>query len=165
MVKISKDYQICYAHRLLNHQGKCARLHGHNGMISISVDGNINEEESSPRHGMVLDFEDLDFGIGHWLDNVLDHRTILEIGDPLIRSIIDSEDEDSIIVIDQPPTAEFLAMFIYTKVKDWLKVFKGEFQASVTFWETPKASATVNDFSKFVAITVDSPGNVYAPII
>jgi 6-pyruvoyltetrahydropterin/6-carboxytetrahydropterin synthase len=161
MVQISKEYQICYAHRLLNHQGKCARLHGHNGQVTVSIDGEVEESLYSPRNGMVLDFEDLDIGVGKWLNEYLDHRTILEIGDPLINAMIDCNEGESLLVIDRAPTAELLAMFILARVKDWIAIYKGEFKVSVTFWETSKAYAMVDESSNFIKVSVDSEGDLY----
>ena len=80
---------------------------------------------------MVLDFEDLDIGVGKWLNEYLDHRTILEIGDPLINAMIDCNEGESLLVIDRAPTAELLAMFILARVKDWIAIYKGEFKVLI----------------------------------
>ena len=84
MAKIEKDYEICYGHRLLNHTGKCSRLHGHNARIKITIEGPTIKDSGRSDDGMVMDFENIDHGVGTWLNANLDHRTILEVGDPII---------------------------------------------------------------------------------
>ena len=142
MAQIAKDYEICYAHRLLNHEGKCSRLHGHNAKITVCIDGPINKDEISSSHGMVIDFGDLDNTIGKWLNEHLDHRTVLEISDPIIPILQDTGDESSLIVLDGPPTAELLATLVFKKVQE----FQGKLtNITVTFWETSKACAIISD--------------------
>ena len=146
MVTVTKDYEVCYAHRLLNHNGKCQRLHGHNGKVAVSLEGAINKDNRAPDHGMVLDFGEIDNHIGRWINDTFDHRTILEADDPLICALLDYYEEKSLVVISQPPTAEVLSTLIHQKVIE----FYGEYisHCSVRYWETPKACAYVDDSSQ-----------------
>ena len=163
MAEITKEYEISYGHRLLNHKGKCARLHGHNAKISITIEGPITKDNESPSDGMVMDFGDLDAGIAVWLDKTLDHRTILEAGDPLI-SAIGETDKSSLVIIDMPPTAELLAMFIHNQTIQWLDIYKKEYTASITFWETSKACATINNSDDFLQVPVIMEGEIVITI-
>lgn len=153
MTRIEKEYEICYAHRLLNHEGKCSRLHGHNARIKITLEGPVTKDSSKSSDGMVMDFGDMD-RLGAWLDTNLDHRTILEVGDPIINALTECGDSASLVIIDMPPTAELLGAFIHNHIVEWLTVFKTKFKASVTFWETPKACAIVDDSSDYFSIPV-----------
>ena len=159
MAEITKEYEISYGHRLMNHKGKCSRLHGHNAKISITIQGSILKKPESSSNGMIMDFGDLDTGIGLWLDKTLDHRTILEVGDPLIPAIF-STDKDSLVVVDMPPTAELLAMFIHRQTMDWLNIFKATYKISVTFWETPKACATIDTSADFLKVPLIMDGEL-----
>ena len=40
MFRVTREIDFCYGHRLLNYDGKCSYLHGHNGraIITIEVD-------------------------------------------------------------------------------------------------------------------------------
>jgi len=160
MARIEKEYEVCYAHRLLNHKGKCARLHGHNARIRISIEGPVIKDESRPDNGMVMDFGDLDDGIGKWLNSTLDHHTILEVGDPVINALVECGDSDSLVVIDMPPTAELLGGWIHAKVMDEYGVYLDlvEGNVEVTFWETTKACAVIDDSSNYFNIPVQSMG-------
>ena len=49
--KITKSIDFCYGHRLLEYDGKCKHLHGHNGLIEVDI-----EADSLDDLGMVMDF-------------------------------------------------------------------------------------------------------------
>ena len=166
MAEISKEYEISYGHRLLNHKGKCYRLHGHNARVCLTIIGPITKDSTSSHDGMVMDFGYLD-PIERWIKTTLDHKTILEVGDPLIKAITSVGDKDSLVIIDMPPTAELLATFVHDRVMKWLKdevlmdIDTEDFQAKVTFWETSKACATVGQSADFFQVPLlAGPGDL-----
>lgn len=129
MFTISRQFTFCYAHRLLNHPGKCANLHGHNGIIKIELQKNqLNTQ------GMVTDFVDIKHTIGEWIETHLDHRVILEKQDPLLKVLLDQK--EPVLVLPVEPTAENLAHLIYTQAEQY-----GLPVCAVTFWETEKCAA------------------------
>ena len=54
MHTIVKKLHFCYGHRLMDYDGKCARPHGHNGVLEVELSSN----ELDAR-GMVYDFADV----------------------------------------------------------------------------------------------------------
>ncbi|HTN74144.1 MAG TPA: 6-carboxytetrahydropterin synthase, partial [Pirellulaceae bacterium] len=38
MYRVSREIDFCYGHRLLNYDGKCKYLHGHNGRAVITIE-------------------------------------------------------------------------------------------------------------------------------
>jgi 6-pyruvoyltetrahydropterin/6-carboxytetrahydropterin synthase len=52
--QVTKTIEFSYGHRLLNHNGKCRYLHGHNGMLEVDIDA-----EKLDAMGMVVDFSDV----------------------------------------------------------------------------------------------------------
>ena len=54
MYVVTKRIDFCYGHRLLNYEGKCKYLHGHNGRVEIELEG-----ERLDDRGMVTDFGDI----------------------------------------------------------------------------------------------------------
>ncbi len=129
MFTVSRDFAFCYGHRLLNYNGKCAHLHGHNGTVRIVLASEkINEQ------GMVLDFADLKRTIGAWIDENLDHRMILGANDPLVSVL--KEMGEPVFLVDANPTAEKLAQLIFEQVGSM-----GFPVQSVVFWETEKCFA------------------------
>ena len=51
MYRVTREIQFCYGHRLLNYDGKCKYMHGHNGRAIIAI-----EADKLDDRGMVLDF-------------------------------------------------------------------------------------------------------------
>ncbi|MDL0118547.1 6-pyruvoyl tetrahydropterin synthase family protein [Halobacterium salinarum] len=101
--------RISTGHRLLHHDGKCSRPHGHNYEISVEVTGTLTEE------GWVVDKGDITQVIDDW-----DHRFLLEEDDPLIEAFQQSGDGDSLIVLEHPPTAEMMGVILERKLLETL---------------------------------------------
>ena len=38
MFRVTREFHFCYGHRLLNYEGKCRYLHGHNGKAVITLE-------------------------------------------------------------------------------------------------------------------------------
>ena len=102
MHSVTKTIDFCYGHRLLNYDGQCKYLHGHNGRLDIRVESNSLDEK-----GMVIDFTVIKENVKTWIDSNLDHRMILAKEDPLIPILKDAG--QPIYVMDSNPTAENLA--------------------------------------------------------
>ena len=90
-----RPIRLSTGHRILHHDGKCSRPHGHNYKISVSITGTLTSE------GWVIDKGDVTSVLSEW-----DHRFLVEKGDPLIEAFDTSGDSDAVVVLDQPPTAE-----------------------------------------------------------
>jgi len=108
---IGKDspIRISTGHRLLHHDGKCSRPHGHNYEVTVEVTGNLTEE------GWVVDKGEITAVINEW-----DHRFLLEEDDPLVEAFNESGDGDALIVLKHPPTAEVMGVILEQKLLDRL---------------------------------------------
>lgn len=93
---------------------KCARQHGHNYVVEVSLYGAIRED------GMVLDFFDLDKAV-HPLIEKVDHRNLNDIDG--LRN----------------PTAELIAIWFHTGIADALAGTAG---TTVKVFETPDCWAS-----------------------
>lgn len=129
MFRVTKELSFCFGHRLMDYPGKCRQLHGHNATVAVTVAGRLNAL------GMVADFSELKRRIGDWIDRTLDHKMILYKGDPLVPVLRDQG--DPVLAIDDHPTTENLAKFIFEHVRA-----EGYPVVEVTLWETPTSSAT-----------------------
>jgi 6-pyruvoyltetrahydropterin/6-carboxytetrahydropterin synthase len=75
--QLEKEFLFEAAHMLPNHDGKCARLHGHSwkGRVVIQGDGlYIN----GPKQGMVMDYSDISAKIKPMNEKYLDHHYLNE---------------------------------------------------------------------------------------
>jgi len=142
MWKIDKEFNFEYAHRVWNQsldpelsnnsECKCKFIHGHSGKIKIGLLAQYLNE------GMVTDFNELKW-FKTWLDDTLDHKTILDINDPLFKHFIPEtlgfyefdgyktvninphhflyELYGSYVIVDFVPTSENFCKWIFDMVK------------------------------------------------
>ena len=168
--KISKEFEFCYGHRVwsqtLNTEFsldaclKCRHLHGHQGKILIYLEANELKD------GMVTDFKHLNW-FKKFLDDVIDHKFIIDINDPLFSTLIPNVDKkdlisfkedyktvdltnfknellelyESYIIVDFVPTSENISAWLLNIVQN--KMDKLNIKVSkVEFLETPKSKST-----------------------
>lgn len=130
MYSVTKRLDFCYGHRLINHQGVCRHLHGHNAMVEIDVTA-----ESLDARDMVVDFADIKNALKTWIDRELDHKMILRRDDPLVE-VLRAQGEP-VYTMDANPTAERLARLIYETASGF-----GMHVSAVRLWETPGSCAS-----------------------
>ena len=130
MYAVTRRIEFCYGHRLLNYDGKCRYLHGHNGVAVVTA-----AAEHLDARGMVLDFADIKKDVSRWIDEELDHRMILHEDDPAVPAL--RELGEPLHLLSVNPTAENIARVIFDYA-----VSKGFPVTSVQLWETPQCFAT-----------------------
>ncbi|MBX0322846.1 6-pyruvoyl tetrahydropterin synthase family protein [Halomicroarcula sp. F13] len=104
-----RPIRISAGHRLMHHDGKCSRPHGHNYEVTVRVTGTLTDE------GWVVDKGDVTGVVDEW-----DHRFLVERGDPLVEAFEASGDGDALVVLDHPPTAEVMAVVLESRLTDRL---------------------------------------------
>jgi 6-pyruvoyltetrahydropterin/6-carboxytetrahydropterin synthase len=129
MYRVVKNLTFCYGHRLLNHPGKCAHVHGHNGVVEVEFGA-----QKLNAMGMVIDFDEIKSLVQTFLDEALDHKMILFREDPLVDLL--QKAGESVYVMEENPTAENIAKMIFHFVRG-----RGLPITSVRLWETPTACA------------------------
>lgn len=130
MYRVTREIHFCYGHRLLNYDGKCRHLHGHNGRALITL-----ETAQLDRLGMVVDFTRIKQVVNTWIDATLDHKMLLHRDDPVLSYL--REQGEPVYVMDVNPTAENIArlIFEYTAAQGFPVV-------EVQLWETENCFAT-----------------------
>lgn len=130
MFYITREIDFCYGHRLLNYEGKCRHLHGHNGRAVIKI-----ASEELDQRGMVVDFSDVKKVVAGWIDDNLDHRMLLRRDDPVVPIL--EEMNEPMFLLDENPTAENIARLIFEFTRD-----HGFPIVEAHLWETPHCYAT-----------------------
>jgi 6-pyruvoyltetrahydropterin/6-carboxytetrahydropterin synthase len=128
--RVTREIDFCYGHRLMNYDGKCRYLHGHNGRAVIAI-----EAESLDDRGMVLDFSDIKRVVSTWIDENLDHRMLLNRNDPMVE-VLQGMGEP-VFLLDANPTAENIAKLIHDCALE-----NGFPIVETRLWETPRCFAT-----------------------
>jgi 6-pyruvoyltetrahydropterin/6-carboxytetrahydropterin synthase len=118
MFIIEKIFTFEAAHELIYHDGKCRTPHGHSYVLTVTLHGQ-KLHESGPKHNMVIDFYDISQIIEPMIAEFLDHKTLNK-------------------TLNSPsPTAEFIAQWIYEKLKPQLPTLY-----SITVQETASNKVT-----------------------
>jgi 6-pyruvoyltetrahydropterin/6-carboxytetrahydropterin synthase len=130
MFRVSREIDFCYGHRLLNYDGKCKYLHGHNGRAIITIESATLDER-----GMVLDFSDIKNVVSTWIDEKLDHRMLLHKTDPAVPLL--QKMGEPMFLMDENPTAENIARLIFD-----FTASRGFPIVECQLWETPRCFAT-----------------------
>ena len=133
MFRVTKEIDFCYGHRLLNYDGKCKYLHGHNGKAVIVLEG-----QELDHRGMVVDFSDIKKQVAGWIDANLDHRMILHEADPIVPIL--QKLGEPMHIVSENPTAENIAKLIYDFAKSHQLPVK-----EVSLWETFNSYATYRE--------------------
>ena len=129
MYRVSREISFCYGHRLLNYDGKCRHLHGHNGRAVISLEAPELDDK-----GMLVDFTEIKRHVQSWIDENLDHNMLLCRADPLLPVLV--EQGERVFVMEHNPTAENIARLIFEQAaRQGLPVVE------VILWETDNCHA------------------------
>ena len=75
-MRIGKRFTFEAAHQLPNHDGKCARPHGHSYILEVVIEGEPEYQHGHPKQGMVLDFSDLGKVVREKIIDRLDHQDL-----------------------------------------------------------------------------------------
>jgi 6-pyruvoyltetrahydropterin/6-carboxytetrahydropterin synthase len=130
MFRVTREITFCYGHRLLNYDGKCRHLHGHNGRAVITLAADRLDER-----GMVVDFSELKRIVGTWIDEALDHKMLLCKDDPALPLL--RQQGEPVFVMDVNPTAENIAKLIFDYTAG-----QGFPVVEVKLWETDSCYAS-----------------------
>jgi 6-pyruvoyltetrahydropterin/6-carboxytetrahydropterin synthase len=115
MFEIMIETTFDAAHRLLNYEGVCERLHGHTYKVQVRFRSSVLQES-----GIALDFKIAKKMVNDVTD-YFDHQYINELPEFSVDS----------------PSAEIIAKCIYERVKRECSLIY-----NVSVWETPTSCAT-----------------------
>ena len=105
MFSIGINFEFSAGHTIYGHQGKCARIHGHNytGIVTVNA---VRLDDL----GMVMDFSYLKRAVRDLTDG-LDHYLMVWKSDPRLPALR-NVDQASIKVMEHQTTVENLARYL-----------------------------------------------------
>lgn len=124
MYTLTKTFRFEASHQLPDHDGKCARLHGHSWVGHIIVSGGSLYREG-PKRGMLVDYGDISAAVKPLVEDHLDHWHLND-------SVPDAH----------PPTSEHLARWLFKQLK---KTPIGDVLRAVIIEETCTARCEYHD--------------------
>lgn len=119
MYELTVQRGFSAAHHLRDYDGACARMHGHNYRVEISVAG-----PEPLQNGMLLDFGELKAICDEVLD-AMDHQCLNDLPQFAVKNV----------------TAENLAAHIYHAIAEKL-TFEGIGMTRVRLWEGDNSSVS-----------------------
>lgn len=128
---VCRRMEVDAGHRLLQHEGRCAHVHGHRYAFEVAV-----ESDTLDAVGRVVDFGVVRDRVGAWLDDRVDHAMLVEVGDPIIPWLVEHQQRH--LVMGVAPTAENLARLLYEVAREMLPEVT---VVRVRCWETPSCWA------------------------
>ena len=138
MITATRKLEFDYGRRVLRHESKCKHLHGHRGVIEVTV--------SAPdldSIGRVIDFGQIKSILGKWVDDNWDHQVLLHADDPQLLHLTNTEPKPPYVMKSGNPTAENMAREFFEVAKTLLQPpLKIE---SVRMWETPNCYAEYSE--------------------
>ncbi|MCS7305419.1 MAG: 6-carboxytetrahydropterin synthase [Thermoguttaceae bacterium] len=153
MFRVVREFQFCYGHRLLEYEGKCRFLHGHNAKALV-----VLEAAQLDSKGMVLDFGEVKRRLGQWIEENLDHRMILHRLDPVVPILLEAG--ETLFLLDVNPTAEHIAQLLWEQAQRL-----GLPVVEVAFWETPHCQAVFATSGGAIAPNVHQARPIHGQLI
>ncbi len=125
-MKLIYEYEISAGHRIMNYEGKCRYLHGHNYLFQIEL-----ETKDLDERGFVVDFNEIKSILKE-----LDHKVILNANDPLADVL--EEHAQPVVRLEGNPSAENIAIWVAKEIASHLE---GRVRyVKVRVWESRNSS-------------------------
>ena len=146
LITATRRVQFCAGHRVLNHESKCAHLHGHNYVALFTASADLDEI------GRVIDFSVLKKALGGWIDRHWDHGFVLFEKDAEAIGLLEAFDPGAglgkfnvggqkLFLLPTNPTAENLAAYLLKVVCPDRLEGTGVVVVKVRIWETENCYA------------------------
>lgn len=134
--RVTRKFTFEAGHRIAGHESKCRHFHGHSYKLHITVKGVLDDL------GRVIDFGALKALVEPWVNERLDHVTLLDRADEEGRRAMREVRGQPVYLLPYPPTAENIARHLAEDVLPDLLPAEVEL-LRVTVQETEKCQATV----------------------
>jgi 6-pyruvoyltetrahydropterin/6-carboxytetrahydropterin synthase len=113
VVRISKTFTFEAAHFLPKYDGLCKNIHGHSYQLTVTLKGTPEQDKSSCKVGMLMDFSILGDLVKNKLLIHFDHALIIEEG-------IDFSFSTKLLRVNYTPTCENLIVDIGSRLRNIL---------------------------------------------
>jgi len=139
LIRITKEFKFEMAHALYGYDGVCANLHGHSYRLRVTIRGNVKNEPTHTKDGMVMDFMDLKAIVKPNIIDKYDHSLVLNANSP--HSNLDLSSFDKVYYLPYQPTSENLVIDFANCINgklpdgvDLIKVVLSETATSYAEW-------------------------------
>tara|TARA_R110000824_G_scaffold281162_5_gene469452 strand:- start:380 stop:796 length:417 start_codon:yes stop_codon:yes gene_type:complete len=138
MITCTRKLWFCSGHRVKGHEGKCRHLHGHNYIVYITAQADLDSI------GRVIDFSILKEKFGDYIDQNFDHGFLLWDIDKEAIDAVSMIGNQKLFLLPCNPTAENIAQYLLEKSDEILETNDVQV-VSIKIYETENcfAEATI----------------------
>lgn len=110
IIRITREFSFEMAHVLKGYDGPCKNVHGHSYRLFVTLSGVPLNDNTNPKNGMVIDFNDLREIVMRNIINRFDHSVVISSDFDDERKKVLSETFGNTVIVDYQPTCENLVM-------------------------------------------------------
>ena len=118
MIRITKEFKFEMAHALHGYDGLCKNIHGHSYKLWVTIKGEVLNERTHKKDGMVMDFDILKELVKPTIINKYDHSLVLNANSP--HAEIDFSAFEKVFFLPYQPTSENLVLDFALQIKNKL---------------------------------------------
>ncbi len=119
-IRLTKHFTFESAHALYNYDGKCSNLHGHSYHFYVTVIGYPEQDENSPKCGMVMDFGLLKRIVNEEIVDKFDHSVVLNEKHVLAAQTLSMPMFGNVIRLPFQPTCENMLQYFAGRISSRL---------------------------------------------
>lgn len=116
-LRVTKIFNFETAHALWGYDGKCANIHGHSYKLSVSITGEVINDNSAVKNGMIIDFSDLKEIVNEKVVSVFDHALLVNGNTPHAKYAEVENGFSRIICCNYQPTCENMLIDMVKKIQ------------------------------------------------
>lgn len=116
MIRITKEFKFEMAHALHGYDGLCKNIHGHSYKLWVTVKGEVLNERTHKKDGMVMDFDILKELVKPTIIKKYDHSLVLNANSP--HAEIDFSAFEKVFFLPYQPTSENLVSDFALQIKN-----------------------------------------------
>ncbi len=119
-IRLTKRFNFEMAHALLDYDGLCSNIHGHSYVLWVTISGTPNDDNKSPKKGMVMDFSQLNKMIKEDVISYFDHTLLInsDTQEELLQKL--GTCTKRMMRVDYQPTSENLLIDFVKRIKSLL---------------------------------------------
>ena len=108
-IRLTKQFSFEAAHAIEGYDGPCCEIHGHSYKLFVTIKGEPESDERSPKFGMVMDFGELKRIVNEQVVNPFDHAFMLRRAHENSHLYDQLRDRfERMVMLDFQPTTENL---------------------------------------------------------
>ncbi len=116
-IRVTKVFTFDMAHALFGYDGPCKNIHGHTYKLSVTLIGELIQQEGNPKEGMVIDFTDFKRIVKDNVIDIFDHTLVLKNDTPHSKIQGLTDNFERIIYSPYQPSCENLLLDMISRIE------------------------------------------------